>query len=186
MLTEGEYLQTLCTGEEPSLFLTFSLPMNYCNLESGLFVPTAYPFVITIHHHPPSTYSFLLSSSPPPLIPSSPLPLLPSSPSPLILLPPSPSLSLPLSSPPPLIILPPSLFLSFLQVGASDADSGELGRVTYEIFLGDAGGVFAIGNETGEVWVVGPLDKETVDQYTLTILAEDGGETVVTAGGYML
>ena len=29
------------------------------------------------------------------------------------------------------------LFLSFLLVGASDADSGELGRVTYEIFLGD-------------------------------------------------
>ena len=76
--------------------------------------------------------------------------------------------------------------LSFLQVGASDADSGELGRVTYEIFLGDAGGVFAIGNEIGEVWVVGTLDKETVDQYTLTILAEDGGEMIVTAGGYML
>ena len=46
--------------------------------------------------------------------------------------------------------------------------------------------MFPIGNETGEVWVVGPLDKETVDQYTVTILAEDGGEMVVTAGEYML
>ena len=51
--------------------------------------------------------------------------------------------------------------------------------MTYEIFLGDAGGVFAIGNESGQVWVVGPLDKETVDQYTLTILAEDGGERIM-------
>ena len=45
--------------------------------------------------------------------------------------------------------------------------------------------MFAIGDETGEVWVVGPLDKETVDQYILTILAEDGGEMVVTAGEHI-
>ena len=47
--------------------------------------------------------------------------------------------------------------------------------MTYEIISGNVGGAFAIGNETGQVWVVGEVDKEVVDQYTLTILAEDGG-----------
>ena len=116
---------------------------------------------------PPSLSHLLILSSlscPAPFSPPLPFPLL---------------LPLPLSLLLHLSLLLPFLSsfpLSFLQVGAPDADSGELGRVTYEIFLGDAGGVFAIGNETGQVWVLGPLDKETVDQYTLTILAEDGGE----------
>ena len=64
---------------------------------------------------------------------------------------------------------------SLLQVNATDIDSGDLGDVTYEIISGNVGGAFAIGNETGQVWVVGEVDKEVVDQYTLTILAEDGG-----------
>jgi len=36
---------------------------------------------------------------------------------------------------------------------------------------------FTVENQTGQVWVVGDMDKEVVDQYTLTILAEDGGES---------
>ena len=49
--------------------------------------------------------------------------------------------------------------------------------MTFEIISGNVGGAFTIGNQTGQVWVVRDVDKEVIDQYTLTILAEDGGES---------
>ena len=63
---------------------------------------------------------------------------------------------------------------SLLTVTAADSDSGSDGDVTYSISSG-ASGKFSINPATGEVRLVAGLDRETVQQYTLLILATDAG-----------
>ncbi|BES91153.1 Laminin G domain [Nesidiocoris tenuis] len=64
---------------------------------------------------------------------------------------------------------------SIIQVIASDADSGENGRLTYSIKSGDAHNQFSINPNDGYVNVVAHLDREKKDSYTLVIRATDGG-----------
>ncbi|MEP3479937.1 MAG: cadherin domain-containing protein, partial [Fuerstiella sp.] len=63
---------------------------------------------------------------------------------------------------------------------ASDADGSNNG-VTYSL-SDDAGGLFAIDAETGEVTVAGKLDFETADSYGIEVTAtsEDGSTSVET------
>jgi hypothetical protein len=64
-----------------------------------------------------------------------------------------------------------------LTVIASDRDSGRYGRVTYTLHTA---GTFsdpplAVFADTGVVYVRKPLDRETLDSFTMTIVAVDGG-----------
>lgn len=60
---------------------------------------------------------------------------------------------------------------------ASDVDSGEFGSISYEILA--VNDLFAIDSGGGVIRVVGMLDRETSDQYGVTVLARDGGKTLV-------
>ncbi|XP_060602144.1 cadherin-23-like isoform X2 [Ruditapes philippinarum] len=60
-------------------------------------------------------------------------------------------------------------------VAATDADHGHDGDVTYSITSGNTDGLFAVNPSTGDVTLVGALDRETTQTYTLTIKATDGG-----------
>ena len=59
---------------------------------------------------------------------------------------------------------------SVATVYATDQDQGENGYVTYKITGGNTGDVFQVDNQTGVVSV-----KGSIDEYSLTIQAEDGG-----------
>ena len=61
-------------------------------------------------------------------------------------------------------------------VQADDADSGLLGQVRYSIGNDDAN-VFSINETSGAVSISGSTDRETVDSYTITVQARDGGGT---------
>ncbi|XP_076447241.1 protocadherin Fat 4-like [Babylonia areolata] len=63
---------------------------------------------------------------------------------------------------------------SIVTITAADTDSGSDGTLTYSIASGDAG-TFSINPSTGEVSLVAGLDRETTQQYILTILATDAG-----------
>lgn len=60
-------------------------------------------------------------------------------------------------------------------VYATDQDQDENGRVSYTITNGNTGGVFEINNQTGVVTVNGPINRENIKEYSLTIQAEDAG-----------
>ncbi|XP_076446003.1 cadherin-related tumor suppressor-like [Babylonia areolata] len=62
-----------------------------------------------------------------------------------------------------------------IKMTATDADIGANGAVSYVITDGNIGGVFRIGETSGEVTVDGPLDRESRDHYLLTVLATDTG-----------
>ncbi|XP_048581442.1 protocadherin Fat 4 isoform X5 [Nematostella vectensis] len=64
----------------------------------------------------------------------------------------------------------------FLTVSATDGDAGANSALTYSIAAGNEEGVFSINNKTGAISVAKQLDRETRDQYTLTVMAQDGGE----------
>ncbi|EDO30364.1 predicted protein [Nematostella vectensis] len=60
------------------------------------------------------------------------------------------------------------------QVTATDKDSGENGRLSFNISAGDDGGHFSI-NGSGLVTTARELDRETIATYTLTVSAYDHG-----------
>ncbi|XP_070557430.1 protocadherin Fat 4-like [Ptychodera flava] len=64
---------------------------------------------------------------------------------------------------------------SVFQVLAIDSDypAHPHGQVRYSITGGNATGLFSVDEESGDVFVKGILDRETVDSYTLTITAAD-------------
>ncbi|XP_022647325.1 neural-cadherin-like isoform X4 [Varroa destructor] len=58
-----------------------------------------------------------------------------------------------------------------ITVTAKDKD--ESSRIRYEITQGNIGGAFAVKNETGAIYVAGPLDYETRKEYRLRLVASD-------------
>ncbi|XP_042324434.1 protocadherin Fat 4 isoform X2 [Sceloporus undulatus] len=58
---------------------------------------------------------------------------------------------------------------------ATDADSGPNSYIEYNL-LNPSGSKFSIGTIDGEVRLTGELDRETVSNYTLTIIAADKGQ----------
>ncbi|KAL9962398.1 hypothetical protein ACROYT_G031498 [Oculina patagonica] len=64
---------------------------------------------------------------------------------------------------------------SVVKVYATDQDQDANGRVYYTITNGNTGDAFAIDNETGVVTVNGPINRENMKEYLLTIQAEDAG-----------
>ncbi|XP_037558353.1 neural-cadherin isoform X4 [Dermacentor silvarum] len=58
-----------------------------------------------------------------------------------------------------------------ITVTAKDKD--ESSRIRYEITQGNIGGAFAVKNETGAIYVAGPLDYETRKEFNLTLVASD-------------
>ena len=62
-------------------------------------------------------------------------------------------------------------------MNAIDVDSGEFGNVSYEVFpINDLFSVTKLENGDGEVRVEGVLDRETTEEYRITIIARDGGD----------
>ena len=62
------------------------------------------------------------------------------------------------------------------QVNSSDIDSGDFGEVTYEVFPQNS--LFTITtlpDGSGEVRVLGMLDRETTSEQTITLIVRDGG-----------
>ncbi|XP_035677121.1 protocadherin Fat 4-like [Branchiostoma floridae] len=71
-------------------------------------------------------------------------------------------------------------------VGATDGDRSDQaqGMVRYSIVSGNTGNKFSIADDTGEISVVRPLDRETTDFYNLTVRVHDnvyGGLPQLTA-----
>lgn len=67
------------------------------------------------------------------------------------------------------------------RVGASDADAGDNGRVSYSLTALDAEGrarpaAFAIDNSTGDIRLLEPLDYERARAHSLLVVARDHGE----------
>ena len=62
------------------------------------------------------------------------------------------------------------------QVIASDADSGENGRITYSLVAGNVDSVFNIDHERGTVFLDKALDVRLQPEYHLVIKASDSGE----------
>ena len=58
---------------------------------------------------------------------------------------------------------------------ANDADTGDNGRVWYEIIGGNYNQSFIINNETGEIITNNVIDRESNAGYSLSIKAEDFG-----------
>ena len=71
-----------------------------------------------------------------------------------------------------------------LQVTATDADEpGNLNsRITYSITGGNIGNVFTINASTGQIRIAQGLDFETRSNYTLDIVATDGGSSARSTG----
>ncbi|MGH0120865.1 UNVERIFIED_CONTAM: hypothetical protein FKN15_024346 [Acipenser sinensis] len=60
-----------------------------------------------------------------------------------------------------------------LQVLATDGDFGSFGAVSY--FFSDEPDKFSIDKDSGQVTLMGRLDFELAQRYTLTVIARDGG-----------
>ena len=60
---------------------------------------------------------------------------------------------------------------------AQDVDSGYAGSVQYRVAAGNQLGHFAINSSTGALIVFAPLDRETIAEYKLTIIASDSDAT---------
>ncbi|PIO69692.1 cadherin domain protein [Teladorsagia circumcincta] len=57
-----------------------------------------------------------------------------------------------------------------------DLDSGENGLIAYSVFKGNAT-LFSINSASGELLVLGPLDREDCEEHFLTVQAIDSGST---------
>lgn len=68
----------------------------------------------------------------------------------------------------------------YFKVIATDLDSNENGHVTYSIIKGDSGNQFSIDPETGYISVGDYLDRETISNYVLEVLAKDNGIPVLS------
>jgi len=64
---------------------------------------------------------------------------------------------------------------SVFQLTATDADSGDAGRVRYGLVAGDGSTAFRVDSTDGVVRTRRQLDRETKDRYQLTIVATDSG-----------
>ncbi|XP_040187919.1 protocadherin-23 [Rana temporaria] len=58
---------------------------------------------------------------------------------------------------------------------ATDKDTGNNGRVHFQIIGGNTGGDFAINNTSGELWATRSLDREDVSNFTITVECYDLG-----------
>ena len=65
-------------------------------------------------------------------------------------------------------------------VHASDIDIGSFGEVTY-LLSGATSDLFFVEADTGEIKTLSQLDRETRDNYTLIVLAVDGGPAALEA-----
>ncbi|XP_070539253.1 protocadherin Fat 4-like [Ptychodera flava] len=65
---------------------------------------------------------------------------------------------------------------TFLTVRANDEDSGHNSQIQYSIIDGNEDAKFNIDSDTGVISVISEVDREMVDHYILTIMAQDTGE----------
>ncbi|KAM3183130.1 hypothetical protein ACTXT7_010967 [Hymenolepis weldensis] len=75
-----------------------------------------------------------------------------------------------------------------IAVTATDADSGELGRLTYrfgQTYDQIVTNFFGINEITGEVWVKSPLDAKVMSHFKIPVTAQDGG-TIPKTGSTVL
>lgn len=73
---------------------------------------------------------------------------------------------------------------TIIQLHAHDPDKGLNGKVEYKFDTStqaDYGGLFGIDNETGEIFIKGPIDYERGDSYTLSVTATDKGPNSLPA-----
>ncbi len=68
-----------------------------------------------------------------------------------------------------------------LTVQANDADNATHDAVYYEIVDGNIGEAFTIDSQTGDVIVTSHLDYDSVQSYTLSVVAKDTGEPQLTS-----
>ncbi|XP_041440840.1 protocadherin gamma subfamily A, 3 L homeolog isoform X28 [Xenopus laevis] len=64
-----------------------------------------------------------------------------------------------------------------LQLNATDGDEGSNAQITYSFshIPEDAGQIFKLDSQTGEIAKIGTLDYETAKNYKITVEAKDGG-----------
>ncbi len=75
---------------------------------------------------------------------------------------------------PPCPISYSSLTHQVVKVSATDEDSGVNSAITYAIDAGNEDERFGIDATSGQITLVRPLDRETIDSYTLVVTASDG------------
>ncbi len=71
-------------------------------------------------------------------------------------------------------------------VTASDEDAGTNAQLWYAISAGNLENVFAIDSSNGSVSVVGSLDFERVESYSLMVIAQDMGEPARTGTAFVV
>ena len=69
---------------------------------------------------------------------------------------------------------------------ATDGDAGSNAQLVYSISSGNLGGIFAINESSGIVSVVGSLDFEREESYSLTIMAQDMGTPPFTSTAFLI
>ena len=62
-------------------------------------------------------------------------------------------------------------------VVARDSDIGSFGEIEYRIQSGNTGNKFFVNSTTGELRLLSTLDYETLQNYSITVIAVDGGTT---------
>ena len=67
-----------------------------------------------------------------------------------------------------------------IQVSATDEDIGENANITYSITSSEPAEDFYINSTTGEISILRSLDFEMHRNYTLNIIAEDGGDPIMS------
>ena len=67
------------------------------------------------------------------------------------------------------------------RVNATDADNDTSNAVSYYISSGNEYGKFRIDQDTGEIFVNGELDYDTISSFTLTVIANDTGFPQLTS-----
>nr|CDS26734.1 protocadherin 11 [Hymenolepis microstoma] len=75
-----------------------------------------------------------------------------------------------------------------ISVSATDADSGELGRLTYrfgQTYDQNVGAFFGVNENTGDIWVKSPLDAKVMSHFKFPVTAQDGG-TIPKTGSTMV
>lgn len=74
-----------------------------------------------------------------------------------------------------------SVGASVLRVAAADLDEGTNGVIAYKLVGGDDTGKFVLDEATGQLLIKQALDRESVDNYKLSIMAYDLGENSLSA-----